>query len=181
MNEQTTAQDEPVQAIVPEEPGEFLLSLDEEEHVYHPHDVQELYFRVKHPGLAEDKIRAATFPIKMGGNRAVRRGKARVDHVEASGSWDPTAGFVAKCVYQITDYFIRGKKKDASEPLGYKVVDRKYNPANRGDNQENHEVYIALLQDVALREDFEVFLDEIAGRTDEGMEEQDALGEEQTP
>jgi hypothetical protein len=127
-------------------------------------DQGKFYISAKHPGLGEDKVKAASSP-----GFAVDVAKKTGDMRFAQAT---EAGFVEKCVQQIVDFAIPtpGDKPGNIEVLRFK-------PDNKGENYPNRKVYTALLRAPQIRADIEAFLDRVAGRNAEAQADFADLGE----
>lgn len=152
----------------------------------------EVYVRARPTLLEEDDIAQAAMAVRWeqkptpAGSRKARRARGErgkkqdqpeeVETLKMQAAISPGSAFVAKCLAQITDYRIPVLEKGAS-----RSTFRTYNDRNRGDNDDNREIYEFLLQPGAdsFREMIEQFLDYVAGRGTEAQEEFEAFLAEQ--
>lgn len=152
----------------------------------------DVYVRARPTLLEEDDIAQAAFAVQWDqkaagpGNRKARRARGErgkqqsqpeeVETLHMKAAISPGGAFVAKCLAQITDYRIPVLEKGSSRPTF-----RTYSDRNRGDNDDNREIYEFLLQPGAesYRELIEQFLDYVAGRGTEAQEEFEAFLAEQ--
>lgn len=152
----------------------------------------DIYVRARPTLLEEDDIAQAALSVRWdqkpvpAGNRKARRARGErgkqqsqpedTETLKMQAAISPGGAFVAKCLAQVTDYRFPVLERKASKPTY-----RTYNDRNRGDNEDNREIYEHLLQPGAesFRELIEQFLDYVAGRGTEAQEEFEAFLAEQ--
>lgn len=148
----------------------------------------DVYVRARPTLLEEDDIAQAAMSVRWeqkavaGGNRKARRARGdrskkqeqptEAETLRMQAAISPGSAFVAKCLAQITDYRFPVVERGSSKPTM-----REFNDRNRGDNDDNREIYENLLQPGAepYRELIEQFLDYVAGRGTEAQEEFEAF------
>ena len=147
-------------------PQSYVLVMDDVSDTWEwpssPEDKGRYYITAKHPGLGEDKVRAASSP------------QFAVDAKNKTGDLRMTpskeAGFVEKCVQQIVAFAVPTTKDGQAAVVMWK-------PDNKGDNYSNRTIYTNLLRVPELRRDVEAFLDKMAGRDADAMAAFAELGE----
>lgn len=125
-------------------------------------DKGKFYITAKHPGLGEDKVKAAASP---GFAVDVKAKTGDMRFAQATEAW-----FVEKCVQQVTDFVIPTN-------AGGEATVQRFKSDNKGDNYPNRKVYTALLRAPKIRADVEAFLDQMAGRNEDAQADLAALGE----
>lgn len=157
------------------DPG-YLVSMDDRRATWFldflkPDEPQRYYISAREPGLREDDITNAGLNFSY--DRQTGPEKGKVGEMIVTGNPMPVRQFLAKCKFQVTDFRLPGIDKQGNH------VDLAYNPANRGDNNENFNFFLRLYPVAPLREEIEAFLDWIAGRKSEAVEEFETLKNEQ--
>ena len=124
----------------------FLASLDDVPQTLSFPNTPGAFITAKHAGRDEDTISRNTFRF-----RAATTGEG------TDFSYQPHAGFLAKCESQIVGF---------SLPLreGGSVQTCSYDPANGGRNPSNRRVYEAIFRQRDLLQVVEGFLDYVGGR-----------------
>ena len=158
----------------PQEVSEpYLVAMYEDDAIYvFPGGDERYFFTAKHPGLDEDRIKAAMAP-----GAALRRvGKGNEMDADIRMVQSTEAGFVEKCIRQITNYRFMAAERD--DKGNVRKVEREFRPGARGsgDTEFNRETYTAWLKS-KLRSEMEEVLDRVACRTDDAQEDMTALGE----
>jgi hypothetical protein len=150
---------------------EYLVIMYEEDATWEfPGSGGKYFITAKHPGLAQDKIRSAMAP---GGS--VRQTKQGTES-SLTLATQTEAGFVEKCVWQITDYRFLARVKDESGRISVEERAYRTGSAGNGDTKHNRESYTAWLR-TPFRDEIEAFLDRLGARS-AGVEEDLAdLGE----
>lgn len=147
-------------------PQGYVLVMDDVSQTWEwpssPADKGRYYITAKHPGLGEDKVRAASSP------QFAVDAKAKTGDLRMTPSRE--AGFVEKCVQQIIGFAIP-TSKDGEQAVAM------WKPDNKGDNYPNRTIYTSLLRAAELRRDIEAFLDKVAGRDTDSMAAFAELGE----
>jgi len=154
----------------------YLVVMDQvEQTLYLPETNEEAYIRARDPGMHEDQIAAAQMPLTMKGGRlrAQKKNRGEIEDVVVTGNVAAASAFVAKCIYQITDYRLPVLKEG-------KVAWRRFNPSNDGDNHENRQLYVRMLAppkpgEPPVADLIESFLDYVAGRGTPAQEDFEAL------
>lgn len=134
------------------------------------------YIEMKHPGVHEDEVTKAAAP------EITADLKGKTGTVPMVGN--SNAAFIAKCNYQITDFRLPIRIKQAGDD---ELKDATYAPANNGLNYPNERIYLAMLKmppvtvngEVRdLRSEIEAKLNEVAGRDIPAQRDLADLGEE---
>jgi len=134
-------------------------------------DIDGAFITAAHAGIHEDEIGAAAVPLSM---KRASDGKEheQIGGMTLTGNLAPAKGFVAKCIYQITDFSVR------VEELNGQIRVRRWDSSKAGDNKANRELYVQLLQ-APFRNTIEGFLDMMAGRDTEAQKDFEELKKEQ--
>lgn len=129
------------------------------------------FIEAKHPGLGEDKVQRAAVKLN------IQQGDNKVEDVRIIGDVATAQAFVEKCATQITSFCLPAQENG-------KPTDKKWSPANEGDNRDNRRLYVRLLaskseiEGKAFPELLAGFLDQVAGRDTPAREDYEALGED---
>lgn len=153
----------------------FLVAIGEETAPALRDPNAEWFVQAKHPRADEAKIRRASVSTKVMGVRTdgdEDEEEAQTRDVDVDA--DPTASFLAKCQYQISDYALPARNVNTGEETL-----RKFNAKGmpRGDNKDNREVYegIVYARDQSFRKFLEAYLDWVAGRPGKARYDFEAL------
>lgn len=139
-----------------------MLEDDVPEEKRHPKGTY--YIKAQHPGIAEDEVHNAAFDF---GADQKKEGE-----ITLTGDVRAVGGYLKKCVVQIIDFCLPVTAKSGKDRR------QKWDPANDGDNDDNKELYLRLLDPAlivgpdgdTLGEMLISFLDAVAGRGTDAAE-----------
>lgn len=172
MTEETMTGTEAPEEVKQEVSPEYLVVMyDEEETWEFPGSGGKYFITAKHPGMNQDKIRSAMAP--GGSVRQTKEGTESNIRIAEQRE----AGFVEKCVCQITDYKFFAQVRDEKGKVYTEERTYRPNAKGEGETKHNRENYTAWLR-CSFRDEIEAFLDRKAGGTPAAQEDFEDLGEE---
>ena len=122
------------------------------------------FINARHPGIDEDTVQAAVFSFGAQ--------QAKGGDISLTGDVRGVAGFIQKCVVQITGFCLPVTDLSGQER------EQTWDPTKNGDNEENRKLYVRLLDPALVigpegetfSETLTNFLDAVAGRGTEAAE-----------